>query len=513
MRVLRGAVVFTLALGLATLAAAQSTPTLIEVRGGLYTLQDRDQAAVVLVGSDSIVVVDPLGLGTGRWLRNELASRFPGKPIRFVVYVSHTFERVAGGGAFPDATFVAHRQFNTEALKAGALPASLSSLDANRDGRLQPAEWNSSELATLLNAADRNKDRELTPREALRIVPLSNQSFRDGTSLPVGGNRIELVNHGDAYVTPGVFFPAQRVLYVGTNPAFSPGGLGFGEGRPEEVLEWLRHAAKLDFDLVITASGDTLTHEQFDAVLRYAEDFNTAARDAYTRRRSVDRAAASPALQKYSGNPLDARRRSNIDRWFETARVSRVEIQGAAFARMLRPDPGYCAGYDPCTVPNHVVGGSGGLRMTWSQVGAIVEASFGDQYIVERQGDFDDEVLAQRSSRGALLFRVGSTRPSSASIDLLVGPAFVRHTSSGVTRVKQAVAPLGGRHPFSETQTVSAITAGINLIAPFSRAVSLYVPVRATWLSEQSSASSRRPDRFDVQVGVGFSIRISQRVH
>lgn len=512
MRVIPAAVVFILALGLSTVAAAQSTPALIEVRGSLYKLQDGDQAGVVLVASDSIVVVDPLGVGTGQWLRNELASRFPGKPIRFVVYASHAFERVAGGVAFPAATVVAHRRFNTETLQPSALPASLSTLDANRDGRLQSAEWMTSEIAALLAVADRDKDRELTPREVFRIAPLSKQSFRDGTSLPVGGNRIELVNQGGGYVTPAVFFPAQRVLYVGTNPAFSPGGFGFDEGRPDEVLEWLRHAAKLDFELVITASGATLTHEQFDAVLRYAEDFNTTARDAYTRRRSVDRAAASPSLQKYSGNPLDARRRTNVNRWFETARVSRVEIQGAGFGRMLRRDPRYCDGYDPCTVPDYVVGGSSGLRMTWSRLGAIVEASFGDQYIVERQGDFDDEVLAQRSSRGALLFRVGSTRPSSTSIEFLVGPAFVTHASSGVTRVKQAVAPLGGRHPLSETKTVPAITTGFNLIAPFSRSVSLYVPVRATWLAEKSSALSRRPGRLDAQVGIGFSIRIAQRV-
>lgn len=513
MRVIPGAVVFVLAVGLAAVAGAQSTPALMEVRGGLYKLQDRDQATVVLVGSDSIAVADPLSISTGQWLRNELASRFPGKPIRFIVYVSRVFERVAGSVAFPAATVVAHRSFNTEALKANTLPASLSALDANRDGRLQSAEWTNSGFAAVLNAADQNKNRELTAREAIRIVPLSKQSFRDGTSLPVGGSRIELVNRGGGFVTPAIFFPDQRVLYVGTNPAFSPGGFGFDVGRPGELMEWLRHSAKLDFDLAITASGEMLTRVQFDAVLRYAEDFHTTARDAYTRRGSVARAAASPSLQKYSGIPLDARRRSNVERWFETARVSRIEVQGAGFGRMLREDPRYCAGYGPCLVPDHVLGGSGGLRMTWSRLGAVVEASFGDQYIVERQGDFDDEVFAQRSSRGALLFRVGSTRPSSASIDLLVGPALVTHASSGVTRVKQAVAPVGGRHPFSETKTVPAITSGVNLIAPLSGAVSLYVPVRATWLANQPSTSSRRPHRFDVQAGIGFSVRIKQRVH
>jgi len=493
-------------------AAAQNAPALVEIRDGLYKLQAGDQASIVLVSSDAILIGDPLSVRIGQWLRSELSTRFPGKPVRYVIYTSPTFERAAGGFAFPGATFIGHRAFNTHVLKVQGLPSSLSVFDANRDGRLNVAEYSGSDLEPFARAADKDRDGVVTSSEALRIIPFTKEALRDQATISVGDAPVQFVNAGNGAFTGSMLFPAHRVLYVGAHPAFAAEGFGYGAARPRDVTEWLRGATTLAFDTVITGHGDVLTREQFEAVARYGEEFDRAAADLYARGHSAERAAASPAMQKYSGNALDARRRDNFAHWFRAARVSRTEVQGAGFARLLRPDALYCSGYDSCTVPDYIVGGRGGLRMTWSRLGAVIEGSFAEQYIVERQGFFDDEVFAQRSSRGALLFRVGSTRPSSASIDLLFGPSMTIQSSSGLTRVKQAVAPFGGRHLFSQRRTTAGVTAGINLIAPFSRAVSFYVPIRATWLDEVSSATTRRPDRLDAEAGIGFSIRISQRI-
>jgi hypothetical protein len=491
--------------------AAAQQPSLTDIGGGLFRFQANGQTGIVFVADDAAMVADPLDIRSALWLQGELANRFPGRRISTVVYTSDAFERLAGAVAFPGATIVGHRELNTNLLKQRTLPASLASHDGNHDGQLQATEWANTELATFVAAADRNKDDNLTAGEARRIVPLVKNGFTDGATIAIGNARIAMVNPANSVETPALLFRDQRVLYVGSNSIFAPEGFGFGTAKVPEILQWLRGVAKLPFDTVIT-SDRVIARDAFDEALRYAEDLARAATDGYIRGWSTDRTAAATTLAKYAGTPIDARRRAAIDYFFDTAGVSRFELQGAAFVRKIQPDPGYCAGY-ACSLADDVLGGSGGLRLTRSRFGFIVEGSFGEQYVAQREGYFDDESFAQRSSRGSLLFRLGKTRPSSFSVDLLAGPTFVVNDTSGVTRVKLSLSPRGGRFSFNERKTTIAATAGINVVAPFSRAVSLYLPLRATWLSENLSATARRPDRLDFQAGIGFSIRLSQSVH
>ena len=492
-------------------ASAQSAPTLTPVRGGVFRFQDGRQNGVVFVTPDALLVVDPLGVSAGRWLRGELETRFPGRTIAYLVYTSEVFERIAGASAFPKITPVAHRSFNTELLKSRLLPVSLAALDVNRDGQLQSEEWTGADAAPLLNTVDANKDGSVTPREVRRIVPLPDRAFRDRLAITVGGIEVEIVNPGSAFATPALFFHDERVLYVGGHPAFAAEGFGFGVARAHEMVEWFRGISQLKFDTVIAGSGEPITRDEFDTVRRYVEDLTRTAINGYVRGWSTERTAAAAPMPQYSGSRVDARRSMVIGEFFDSARVSRIEIQGAAFARAIRPNGAYCEGYDPCGIPERIIGGSGALRMTKSTIGFVVEAAFAEQYISQREGALEDEAFAQLSARGSLLFRVGRTRPSSFSIDLLAGPTFVFYDTVGVTRVKQAVAPRGGRHPFTERKTDMAGTVGINVVEPFSRVVSLYLPMRVTWLGAPSGGE-RRPDRLDVQAGVGFGIRLKQSI-
>ena len=498
-------------LGVATDVAAQSAPALTPVRGGVCRLQDGPQNGVVYATPDALLIVDPLGLTTGRWLRSELDRRFPGRKIVHLVYTSDVFERIAGGIAFRDITPIAHRSFNTRLLKSRQLPATFADRDTNRDGRLQAGEWAATDDAALLKTVDADKDGSLTPREVRRLIPLPDRVFRDRLAITLGGTEVEIVNPGAAFDTPALYFANERVLYVGAHPAFAPEGFGFGTARAPEMTEWFDGISELKFDTVITASGEPLTREEFDAVRRYADDLTRTAINGYVRGWSTARTAAAAPLPQYSGRRVDARRNAVIGGVFDSARVSRIEIQAAAFARAMQPNGAYCEGYDPCSVTERIIGGSGALRMTKSSIGLVLEAAFAEQYVSGRESLLEDEAFTQRSSRGSLLLRVGRTRPSSFSVELLGGPTLVFYDTVGVTRVKQAVVPRGGRHPFTERQTNLAGTVGINVVAPFSRAVSLYLPLRATWLSAESSGE-RRPDRLDVQVGVGFGIRLKQSI-
>jgi hypothetical protein len=277
--------------------AAAQEPSLTAIGGGLFRFEANGQIGIVFVTDDAALVADPLDISSARWLQRELGTRFPGRRVTTLVYTSGTFERIAGAVAFPGATVLGHRELNTTLLKQRTLPASLSSLDRNRDGQLQEAEWVNSDVATVVTAADRDRNGYLTAREAQRIVPLVKNGFRDGASIAVGQGQVETVNPGNSAATPALFFRTERVLYVGSNPAFASEGLGFGSAKVSEVVQWLRGAAQLPFDTVITADR-VVGKDAFDEALRYAEDLQRVATDGYLRGWSTDRTAAAAPFAK-----------------------------------------------------------------------------------------------------------------------------------------------------------------------------------------------------------------------
>jgi hypothetical protein len=515
MRLSRARIV-AIALTFLTVRAAHAqpaVPTLTQIRDGIYVIQEGDQSGLVYVAPDGILIADPLSAAAGHWLAGELASKFPGRRIRFVVYLSQLFDRSVGGIAFPDAAAIGHADFNRQASNAAVavgrgttLPATLAALDANRDQRLDRSEWS---RVPELSVADTNKDGAITLHEAARLSRYTRTTFRTGRTLTLGTKHVDVVNPGGSYSTAALWFADEKVLYVGTNPALAAGGFSFGAEDPHDMLAWLRGVAALPFDTILTAGGSALTRDRFDAAHQYAEALASAANAAYIAGRSLQQALADPAMQRFAGTLIDAQRRTNFDQLYRSFHVSRTEIQGAAIAQWMAPNPDFCSGYTNCETGGVVAGGSGGLRFVRSGLGLVIEGSSAQQFIASREGTLKNEAFAQRISRGSALFRVGPKRPSATSIELLAGPTLLIAQSSGVVVNKLATAPFGGRHPIEEKQKTAAITAGINLVLPVSRRWSVYLPVRATYVLK---TLERMPDRLDVQAGAGLSLRLSQSV-
>src|SRR5215475_11461344 len=71
--------------------------TISPVAGDLYRVQDGDQTTFFLVTTDGIVLIDPLSTETATWLKDEFATRFPDRPVRWVIYTHHHEERSSGG--------------------------------------------------------------------------------------------------------------------------------------------------------------------------------------------------------------------------------------------------------------------------------------------------------------------------------------------------------------------------------------------------------------------------------
>ena len=183
--------------------------------------------------------------------------------------------------------------------------------------------------------------------------------------LALGPRRVEAVNTGAAFTTPALYFPDERILYAGTNPALRRTASRSAMAGHAASWNGLRDVAKLPFDSVVTGRGDTLPRDRVDALLPYVEQLYATSFDAYSRGASVQRAAAdhAPEVRRQS---VDAQRRTSVESIFRSLRVSRIELQGAGIAQWMAPNDAYCEGYTNCISGGEIVGGSAGI--TFHQV-------------------------------------------------------------------------------------------------------------------------------------------------
>ena len=92
-------------------ALAQDEPqrSVTHITGDLYRFQNQFHFSVFLVTKDGIIATDPINADAARWLKQVLATRFPGKPVRYLIYSHSHDDHVSGGEVFADtATVVAH---------------------------------------------------------------------------------------------------------------------------------------------------------------------------------------------------------------------------------------------------------------------------------------------------------------------------------------------------------------------------------------------------------------------
>ena len=82
---------------------------IVQVKGDLYRAGDGNWYTVFLVTPAGIILGDPINESFAPWLKGQLDTRFPGRPVRYVVYSHSHFDHASGGAVFAGtATFVGH---------------------------------------------------------------------------------------------------------------------------------------------------------------------------------------------------------------------------------------------------------------------------------------------------------------------------------------------------------------------------------------------------------------------
>ena len=450
--------------------SSEPVRTITQLRGDLYMVRDGAQATVFLVTSDGIVLVDPLSRATGLWLRQELAARFPFRPVRYVIHTHHRFDRAGGAGLF-DATaqIVGHIAFNRELEKA----------------------------------------READP-DSYRDVLTTESSYGSRRTIALGGTIVELV-HPDvphARDLTVVFFPAERVVFaVEPPPVTAP---LFDSFTPMAARSWLRRVAPLPFDVLVSGRGETTPAADVEALALYVETLVASVHEGYETGSSLADIQGSPILDAHSGRSYYSDRQAQIAAAYSGLALTTVRVFGAAGANHLGAPPAYCASYATCEPARGLArSGAVGVMLMYGQFGVVAEVRGGDQFQASRTSEPRDDAFAHRDTVASVLFRFSPAPRRRLSFGFVGGPAEIVSDRRGVNFRRDAYPPSGGIHAIAVRESSRGITAGADVVASMGRRLSVVVPVRVTraWRRPTSPIGAT-----DVHVGVGVALTLVRRV-
>jgi glyoxylase-like metal-dependent hydrolase (beta-lactamase superfamily II) len=246
------------------------------VAGDVYRANNGGWHVAFVVTDDGIVLVDTLNTGFAQWLKAELAQRFPGKPVKYVIYSHSHWDHAEGGAVFRDtATFIAHeRMLRNMDGRYPMLPGDI--VDRNADGFLDVGEfeqpfldrlWYCGAFRSAVTDKDRDRDGRATPAEFFADTVKPDLVYAERMTLRTGGKTLQLVHPGRNHADDGtaVLFTDERVLFGSDFPADAlvqdtmrslPSACGPFDGHPlQEWIDSYRRLEALDFDLLVGGHG------------------------------------------------------------------------------------------------------------------------------------------------------------------------------------------------------------------------------------------------------------------
>lgn len=468
--------IVTIALSFATGSAAQppvvgTERTITNVRGDLYLARYDWRATILLVTSDGIVIGDPLSVDAAQWLRGELATRFPGRPVRFVLQSHHHSDRAAGAGVFDGAVAAGHRAFNTE---------------------LQSARRSS----------------------AYADVRPVTRTFETRERISLGGKTVEMIYTGRGHA-PGMsalYFPDERVVFAVDPPALLTSPTAWDTSySPHEVAAWLEAIAPLDFDLLVTGDGSQMSGEAAKTLKPYLDELISSVTAAVQAGRSWSQIRADVVLPSYRNHSHYSAHNSHLERVYRSLKVREWSVYGAGALNRVSATNLYCDGYATCDPFGGMVRGlSAGLVWSAGRYGFVVEGSSEDQRLASRTSRFYDDSLANRRTSGGALFRYLLFQEARVSAHAVGGAWYIVSDTRGLNRIKEAQIPYGGRHDIASRYASPAATAGADLSVDVGPAWAIRVPVRISM--GEVGRDDFHAGHIDFRVGIGLGFRLARRV-
>ena len=437
------------------------------LRGDLYVARFDGRATLFLVTPDGIVLTDPLGPEAAKWLRGEFAQRFPGLTVRYVLISHHHFDRAGGAAIFDGAETIAHRLFN-KAL--GSLRSSTVYVD---------------------------------------VKPVK-RTFDQRQRVTIGGRTVEMVYVGPAHAPDmaAIYFPDERVVLAVDTLDVGRVPYSFGPYSPFDVEAWLDTMVALDADLVVDGAGRTTGPAALRELQPYVHDLVEAVAAGVAAGRTRGQLHSEVLLPAHRANPNYAARVAQIDRTYQSLSLRSLNASLAGSGSLL-PQTSYCAGYLTCSpFGGLLAGGTVGLEYWVGRVGVDAEFGAGQQLVLSRSSSLYEDAVSNRRSTTSVFARYRLSR-ARIGADVILGATAVASDTRGLYDVRQAEAPLGGRHSIVSSRWLPGIITGVDFMMSVGSRWSIRVPVRFSSVFTDDDVF--HPGQA-FQVGAGLSYRLTQRL-
>ena len=480
------------------------------LRGDLYRVHAGGQVAVFLVTPTGIILADPLNYDTAVWLRKELETRFPDRPVRYVLHTHHHFDRAEGASVFNDtAELVGHRSFSNELSASRVSTAShLASLDRNEDGVFERDELVGDAISAEIAARDRNADGRITLDELYRRVRDVETTFNGRRTIVLGGHSVELIHTGGSHSADmtALHFVSERVVFATDHvPIATP--FSFGTLRPKEAVEWVRTISSLDFDMLISGDGSSSARSEIAALGEYFNDLVASAMAGYELGLSVDELKTVSSLgAKYTG-PRYSLRDANIAQVFQHVGTIATDIYGGALMGYARPSSSLCPYFlDECTPPKNPLSSSIlGLRLSGRGIGGAVEVRTQQQSTYFTRYRFSETTSAHRETRVSIMARVNLSTRDRSRLAVVGGPAFSFGHTKNVSFRREGVVPDAGPTLYGWSEVAFGFTYGIETGLSLGDRASLMLPARITVLKRGRDSALGSVEAY---AGVGVTLKL-----
>jgi glyoxylase-like metal-dependent hydrolase (beta-lactamase superfamily II) len=243
-------------------AGAQTAPAtpqreIFHVAGDIYQFRNSGHYATFVVTPAGVMLVDPISTEAATWLKGELATGFPGRPVKTIIYSHHDGDHSGGAEAFADTV--------TEIVAHENAPRGI----------------------------------EADPRVSVQPT----RTFSGRTAVTLGGRTLELVELGPGHTDNlvGVRFPDERMLFV--VDIFSGRRLPFqglaGSPDVDTIIGTLRRIETMDFEILLTGHSRPSNVADLVAYRSFLENLRAQVLQARREGKSVDEMKKTITMAAY----------------------------------------------------------------------------------------------------------------------------------------------------------------------------------------------------------------------
>jgi glyoxylase-like metal-dependent hydrolase (beta-lactamase superfamily II) len=241
--------------GQALPSAANPVREISKIAGEVYRFRNNAHYSIFVVTSDGIIATDPINKAAAEWLRGELKTRFPDKPVKYLVYSHDHADHVSGGEVFADtAIVVAHANARSAII-----------------GEKRPT-----------------------------AVP--TVTFTDRMDIDLGGTKLELHYVGRNHSNNSLVMrlPAEKVVFaVDFIPVNSVGFRDWPDAYLEEWIESLKRVEAMEFDILAPGHGELGGKKHVVAFRSYMEDLRNQVLAAVRAGKTLEETKALVDVTKY----------------------------------------------------------------------------------------------------------------------------------------------------------------------------------------------------------------------